>query len=329
MFTNNTNDLCLKSTDDGIHLEESILWFDSHHSGQLSFLSNAINRNKFSVPQVIATEETIKILDAFHIRVNSLKCQYNRPFSIGRLKMELLPSGGTLGGASLYVETGNGRILYAPYLQTQRIPTVRQMQLKRSNYLILGAHHPNPKVNFPIRKKEKERLLGLVESLQSQDKPIIILCPIVSIGQELTELFTSHGISIGVHSKIYQINKIYESCGSVLGNYSTLSSKRKCQVLLYPIPFFKDMKIPPLPTGPKIIVNDGSHDIIHENIEGFVDSVTLSLHSDGGELKEVAAAVQPEKIYFFGTYARSYAEEFKNTAPYVAALYDNDQPTLF
>lgn len=88
-------------------------------------------------PQVIATEETLKVYEAFHKRPNSLVCQYNRPFSIGRLKMELLPSGVVLGGASLYVEKDNTRFLYAPVVQTQKIDAVRQMQLKKGN----NSHH--------------------------------------------------------------------------------------------------------------------------------------------------------------------------------------------
>ena len=137
----------IRSTDDGIHLSNSILWFDSRANGQLSFVSSAQCPSKVQVPQIITTEETLKILAAQKNEPqthNALVCQYNRPFSIGRLRMELLPSGGILGGASLYVETEQGRLLYAPYLQTQKSGTVRQMQLKKAHTLILNAYHPDP-----------------------------------------------------------------------------------------------------------------------------------------------------------------------------------------
>lgn len=322
-------DIRLRSTNDGIELVDSILWFDSASTGQLSFLSTPLLQKKFRVPQVIATEEAIKILDACQVKVHALKCQYNRPFSIGRLKMELLPSGGTLGGASLHVETTNGKLLYAPYLQTQRVPTVRQMQLKRSNTLILGAHHPSPKKQFPMRKKELERLGQLIQDNHKPGKPVMVLCPQISIAQELTEYLNRHDFSVGVHSKIKKINKIYEGFGSQLGPYANLSSKRKCQVLLYPFPASSLHGIPPMPTGPKIVVNDGNVTFDYEHMEGFVDSISLSLHADGPDLKEVAAAVKPEVLYFFGTYAKSFAEEFANCAPVVKPLFMNDQPTLF
>src|SRR5690606_38073060 len=112
--------IAIRQTNDGLHLANSILWFDSKESGDLSFLSSATQNFQPHVPQVIATEETVRILEAFRRKPRALICQYNRPFSIGPLKMELLPSGVVLGGASLYVETEKGRLLYAPQLQTQK-----------------------------------------------------------------------------------------------------------------------------------------------------------------------------------------------------------------
>src|SRR5689334_3572085 len=126
-----TGAISIRQTEDGLHLSGSILWFDSQNSGELSFLSSASSSLQARVPQVIATEETVRILESQKRRPNALVCQYNRPFSVGRLKMELLPSGSILGGASLHVETDEGRLLYAPHLQLHRIPTVRQMQLKK------------------------------------------------------------------------------------------------------------------------------------------------------------------------------------------------------
>ena len=60
--TSRSEPMRIRSTNDGIHLTGSILWFDSFVRGELSFLSSAASPAKSQVPQVIATEETIKIL---------------------------------------------------------------------------------------------------------------------------------------------------------------------------------------------------------------------------------------------------------------------------
>ena len=148
--------LRIVSTEDGLHLKDSILWLDAYSTGQLSFLSVARESIKNLLPQVIATEETVKVLEAFRKKPNALVCQYNRPFSIGQLKMELLPSGHSFGGALLYLETGHQSLLYAPSLQTLKIPTHRQLQLKKAKTLILKAQTPDP-LQSPSKTRNREK----------------------------------------------------------------------------------------------------------------------------------------------------------------------------
>lgn len=313
-------------------MADSILWFDSQGSGDLSFLSSAdVAEKKSNVPQVITTEETVKILETYRKRPNALVCQYNRPFSIGRLKMELLPSGSVLGGASLYVETERGRLLYAPQLQIQRIATVRQMQLKRANTLILGAFHPDPNSAMPQRKKERERLIEVVKGHIAQGQYPVILCKAVAIAQEVTKLLTDEGLAVAVHSTIFRINKVYESCGSQLGNYTHYSkrSQSKNRVLLLPLTS-RPGALTGVPDGPLLVVED----TISEPLAPFaakrpIEKFFLSSSCDGVELREIIAAVNPKELFFFGPYAKRYVDELKGVAPKIKPLFPNDQPTLF
>lgn len=324
------NSITLSSTSDGLHLDDSILWLDSEASGQLSFLSSAADLLKSKVPQVISTEETCKILETYRRKPNALICQYNRPFSIGTLRMELLPSGSELGGASLFVETEKGRILYAPHIQTQQINTVRKMQLKKSDTLVLAATHPMPNRVLPNRKREKEKLLKTIKEYIADNKWPIIFLPPVGTAQEITKFLSDHDIPVSVHSGIYKINKVYEECDSNLGEYS-LHSKRsvKNRVILYPLSTHKNLKIPAQPQVPKILIKEMMLEHELESIAQPSDIFVLSSVSDGPELKEVIAAVRPKQVYFFGPFAKVYVDEMKDLAPSVKALYSDSQPTLF
>jgi Cft2 family RNA processing exonuclease len=320
----------VRSTSDGLHLDESILWFDSHSNGQLSFLSSSLYPEKISVPQVITTEETAKILESFRRRPNTLICQYNRPFSIGVLKMELLPSGCVLGGASLFVETEMGKLLYAPQLQIHRNPTVRQMQLKKAKTLILGAFHPQPGVPLPNRKREKESLLQQILSCTAQGEWPTIICNATGTAQEITKLLTDANIGVVVSPTIAKINRIYEAYGSKLGLYSVYSSKRvKNRVAIFPLATANQVRFPSVPDGPIILVKESTveHDL--DSINRLIGSYIISSQSDGPEIREIVTAVQPKEVYFFGPYTRAYVKEFEGMAPVVRALYTNDQPTLF
>jgi putative mRNA 3-end processing factor len=314
--------IVVKQTDDGLHLSDSILWFDSQLSGDLSFLSSASSNYLPKVPQVIATEETVKILEACRKKPNALVCQYNRPFSIGRLKMELLPSGCVLGGASLYVETDNGRLLYAPQLQPNRIPTVRQMQLKRASTLILGVNSPDPHAASPNRKKEKERLVETVKKHLADDVCPLIVAEPVAIAQEITKLLCDAEVPVAVHEAIFKVNKVYEAFGSMLGDYAKYSPKHtQKRVVLFPRG--KKGYFPPRPDtlrGPVLFIDEANPG---------PDRFVISPSCDGPEIKEIVQAVNPKELYIFGPYAKRYVEELEGVCPVIKPLFINDQPTLF
>ena len=324
--------VCIRPTDDGLHLDGSILWFDSHANGRLSFLSSAQNSSHTKVPQVITTEETIKILETKRQKINALVCQYNRPFSIGRLKMELLPSGNILGGASLYVENGDYRILYAPHIQTNKSSIVRQMQLKKASTLVVGAFHQNPTKPLPNRKKEKERLVKRINSFLSEGEFPIVLCRAMGTAQEVTKVLADAQISLAVHSSIYRINRIYESYGANLGKYSHYSKHTKNKVVILPLNSRGRAPIRTrFPDRPVIYVEETSEEssspeAFHSNV---AERFFISTSSDGRDLREVIQAVNPKEVYVFGPYTKQYCEDFKNLSCDIKPLYSNGQAALF
>lgn len=325
------NRICF--TEDGLHLADSILWFDSLINGELSFLSSAQIPQRQPRVRVIATEETTKILEVFRKRSNALICQYNRPFSIGRLSMELLPSGIMLGSASMYLENEDGSVLYVPQIQTEKIPTVRKAQTRKAKTLILGANHANPNLSLPNRKKEKERLLATVNEFIAKGEFPTILCDPNSTAQELTHLFSQEAIPVAAQNLIFRLNRIYENYGIRLGKYSLLSPKRtKNKVVIYPFePSSFRTNMRNLPEGPIIVVSDTFNST--EKPIWFPKEICaqfiLSSSCDGPQLKEIVAKIKPEELYIFGVYTKSYVNEFKTLCANIYPLFQNDQPTLF
>lgn len=319
-------------TDDGLHLKDSILWLDSKLAGQLSFLSSADEQIKTFPPQVIATEETVKIMEIFRRKPNALVCQYNRPFSIGRLKMELLPSGHALGGASLYLESGKNSLLYAPHIQTQKISINRQLQLKKAKILILSANNPDPIGVQTNHNREKEALLEKINHFRKQNKWPIIYCETLPVAQELTKYLCDQSFPLSVHHQIYKINKIYETYGSSLGNYSQYNNRRsKNKIVLLPIAAGKNSKLLSFKDRPYFLVRSNHAEIPkffrHNQLD---EQFSLSSASFGNEFHDVIGKVKPKEIYFFGAYSKQYAKAFRlHRSITINSLYPNDQPVLF
>ncbi len=319
------------STDDGIQILGSILWLDAKAKAGISFFSSAASIDQKPTGQIITTEETSKVLETLKRRPNALVCQYNRPFSIGRLKMELLPSGTMIGGASIYIENEKERILYAPHVQIQKIHTNRHIQLKKASTLLLGAYHPDPNLPPPNRKKEKERLLEFVSSEIKKGSWPTILCDPFTIAQEITHLFSENDISVSVHPVISRIHKIYETYGIKLGNFNTYSPRAKRQkVVILPKPRrLKSMPSNLISNHPLIVIESFVPSLNEEEIyKDIAHNFKLNMASDGKELKEVIQSVDPKELCIFGPFAKKYAEEFKSICPKVEPLYLNNQPTL-
>ncbi len=318
------------STEDGIHLDGSILWLDSQYTRDLSFLSNAhMNQGRFN-SRVVATEETLKILEIYRKKPQALICQYNHPFAIGPLGMELLPSGVGLGGASLWVITKDKNIFYAPYLQAHRTEVARQMQIRPADVMVISAKKPYSSQSSHQRKNEKEAILTKILSLIQLNQRPIVLCEAFPTAQELTKLFSEEGITPDVFPTIHRINKIYEDYGLPLGKFNQLSSHSKGEVIILPISKYQWNTKKPLPQGPVINVFDATH---HQQIDSIfrkpVANFLLPSSCEGVELKEIISEVSPQVLYIFGPYAKDYAKHLKHTAPTVTPLFPSHLPSLF
>ncbi len=316
---------------EGIHLKNSLLWFDSLSCPGITFVSSAIFFNKQPDSEYFCTEETSQILGLFGKSTKSLACQFNRPFSIGDLKLELLPSGNVLGGASLFVETPQGRILYAPYLQTKHIPLVRRFQLKKAEVLVIGAFQPSEKI-APSRKKERQKLFESVQNILLQGSSPVVVCLPFATAQELTKNFNDEGFKVAVDYKIHAINKAYEQHGSQLGSYTLYSPRIKKQkvIIVSPAVWINGIRKGTFNLEKSFFIDDAMHPVSKSiDIKAVAKTFNISSACSSSEFNDIVAAVQPKTVVVFGPYAKMLANELKEGKFKVKILFKNDQPTLF
>ena len=328
------NGIKISAVEKGVHLSGSILWFDANKSGEISFMSSALNvAQSFSKnTQFIQTTGTAKILEALGKKPKSLICQFNRPFSIGSIKLELLPAGSMLGSSSLFIESDGERLLYAPCAQPSKHTITRKMQLKKTDVLLLDASLENLKTSLPSRKKETERLLTKVCEYKNKNGYYpIITASTVGIAQELTKLFTSEKIPVSVHSQISKINKVYNEFGIELGSFSSYSKRTPKEKLII-LPFAYTFSRPAGISASRdifAVAHDQRSDKLLENYKGLIETFVLNTKADGSDIKEIIAAVQPKKVLVTGQYVPAYLNEFKNVCKNIRPVYKNNQPSLF
>lgn len=103
---------------DGVHLTGTPIWCDARRRRDVCFASSAERVGKTRTPahgQLIGTRETLALLDA---GTGHLAVPLRKPFTLGTLRLELIPSGRGLGAAALFVQLGVRRVLYAGAIRT-------------------------------------------------------------------------------------------------------------------------------------------------------------------------------------------------------------------
>ena len=318
----------LISTEDGIHLDGSILWFDARLTQDLSFLSSPHLVDAALPSQILTSQESALILEALYRKPDGLVGRFNHPIRIGQLSLELIPSGVGLAGANLLIETGKQKVLYAPLLQLERIAIARHLQLRKADILVLGAKVPYQDSGATHSEHLKAIELVLTNALDDH-RPVTLFSGSTPTTQDLITLCNSQDISPFCSQSLEKVNAVYRNYGVQL----TVSTKKpdfSAGVQLLPV---RKAKRYEKKQESEITIFVADDVVAHERAKAsypWIDQhLVLPAYSSGAAFKEVCDQVNPSKLFFFGPYASEYAKQLSALKPEVSALYPKHLPSLF
>ncbi len=119
---------------DGVHITGTPIWCDARRRRDVCFVSSADRIARAEHGQLVATPLTLALLAA---GPGHLAVPLRRPFTLGTLRLELLPSGRTLGAAALHVALGSRGVLYAGSVRT--IGATEPAEVRECEAVIVGA----------------------------------------------------------------------------------------------------------------------------------------------------------------------------------------------
>ncbi|HVY54866.1 MAG TPA: hypothetical protein VHC46_03830, partial [Thermodesulfobacteriota bacterium] len=222
--------------DRGIHLRGTSLWFDSVKKSKFSFISSA-DIGRFSPSEkVIATPETLRLIEKRIRDSVALACPYNRPFTIGSVEAELIPSGYMPGAAQIEIKTGGRAILYTGNISLRRSLTAEPIRVKGCPIVILKCTNSSPKYDFPEAKDVMESISGFIgEALRSGMAPVLLAENPGTAG-ELVKRLGEAGHEILVHRSISETLRMYEGFGiEIKGSEPFSPSKTEGRVTVFPL----------------------------------------------------------------------------------------------
>ncbi len=290
----------------GLHLTDSVLWFDAHVPKQLCFISHANVRGHNLHQKILATEHTVDLLRALASaygrgrRVHeppALICPYNRPFSIGQLSLELFPSGYTLGAASLFVKFKGVRISYTSGLNTQTRATIKRVEARPCDVLVLYTLYGERRFAFPPLAQTAEALTRFVKDCLERENTPVLFCNPVGEAQEIAQILSSQGICCRMHRQIYYTSRVFQSAGASLGDFRMFSGNVSPEeTLLWPIALRESPTLAKVPAQRSALVSGAALDPESQKKAACEAAFAISSHADYPGILEYVRASNPAQV---------------------------------
>lgn len=224
--------------DHGVHLEGTILWMDATRGREMSFVSHSGIPGIRNHAKILCTDRTARLATRLRRggrRLNALVCPYGRPFSLGPLRMELLPSGYALGAAQLRVELGGASVLFTGDLSLRPIPGVEPAVAPRADVLVLDASAARPGFPLPSHREVVGRVVAFVTATLEAGESPVLLCDPVGTAQQAMMLLQEQGVAVAAHPSICFANDIHKEFGVPVGPCRrSAGTVRPGEALLWP-----------------------------------------------------------------------------------------------
>jgi len=227
---------------DGLHLVDSVVWFDATRVHDLAFVSHAGVGGLLPHRKIVTTEPTLRLLRALHpgaaarLRaVDLLASPYGRTFSLGALDLSLLPAGHVLGSAQLLVRTARDRtVLYAGDVCLDRRATAEPCEVRRADVLVLDPTFGAPAFRFPPRAEVRARILEWCRAqLAAGAVPVLVASPLGG-APELARLCGEAGLPVRAHATIYRVARAFAALGVELNVKRLGAAPHAGEVVLVP-----------------------------------------------------------------------------------------------
>lgn len=285
--------------DAGLFLTPAQLGIDVRRRLPRCFVSHAHSDHIARHELALATAATARLYQhRLGPRHRVLELQYRQPIEMGGARLTAYPAGHCLGSAMLLAEFNGRSLLYTGDFKLDASLTAEPAELPHADILIMESTFGRPRYRLPPRQHVVEQLLALVQqTLAARCTPVIHAYPLGK-SQEVTKLLTSHGVPVLQHAAIYEISRIYQSCGVDLGNVDRFDDRLIAGRAVVTLPRgMPNFRLPRIGPTVSIAVTGWAMDSSAKYRLGVDHALPLSDHADFEQLIEAVRRVAPDETY--------------------------------
>lgn len=186
---------------DGVHVTGTPIWCDARRARDVCFVSAPDRVGRAGHGQLIATAATLVQLGAApgaHLAV-----PYRRPFTLGTLRLELVPSGHALGGAALLVDGGDRRVLCAGVMATAAAGLGEAGEVRRCDVLVLDAPYGRAHHRWPDPARAADDTVTDAARAVAGGATAVVLVTSPHKGLDVAARLAAAGLDVSAHRSIH------------------------------------------------------------------------------------------------------------------------------
>jgi putative mRNA 3-end processing factor len=179
---------------DGVHITGTPIWCDARRRRDVCFLSSADRVGRAGHGQLIGTAITLALLgarDQGHLAV-----PLRQRFTLGTVRLELIPSGRGFGAAALHVDITGKTVLYAGAVRTSAGGVGDAAELRTCDAVVVAAPFGEPHHRFPPLPGAIDATIGWTRAqLAAGARPVLFVDSPLD-GLEVASRLAAEGLAI-------------------------------------------------------------------------------------------------------------------------------------
>lgn len=220
----------------GLHVTGTALWLDARKKSELSFVSHAHSDHIARHERVIATKQTIALMEhRLGALAAPLSVPYRKGFELGSLYLELFPAGHVLGSAQLRITRSDGhRIVYTGDFSLQQMRTAEAAEIVECDTLVMESTFGLPHFAFPSREDTFDGITTWAQGHLARGVRPILFAYSLGKSQEAIAQLEGRGLKVVAHPSIHAVTQVYQAQGLTLAPRLFDGTWRDGEVGLFP-----------------------------------------------------------------------------------------------
>ena len=314
----------------GVYLPDQDLWLDPAESQRTAFISHAHSDHLGNHAEVILSRATSRLMAA---RLTGARIEHVLEFSqlltFRGATLWLLPAGHIYGSAQLYLESGQGSLLYTGDFKLRTGQSAEPIEWRSAETLIIETTYGLPQYQFPPTADVVANLVDFCsEAIADQAVPVLFG---YSLGkaQEILAALNGSGLRILLHPSVYRLTLLYDEMLHRLPPFAALHEQSlDGAVLICPPGANRTRLVQKIKNRRTAVLTGWALEPGAVHRYQCDAAFPLSDHADYPDLIRYVELVAPRRVLTLHGFAREFAEDLRRRGIEAWTLGDDNQLEL-